>query len=170
MHLRIATIEDLGLLEAWDAAEHVIESDPNDDWAWATELERTPSWREQLIAEVDGRPIGFIQIIDPALEDSHYWGDCPANLRAIDIWIGGADDLGRGYGTVMMQLALQRCFADGQVTAVIIDPLASNHRARRFYERLGFTYVEERTFGLDHCAVYALGRADWAALVKAKAI
>ena len=51
-----------------------------------------------------------IQIIDPALEESHYWGDVPENLRAIDIWIGEETDLGKGYGTQMMQLALARCF------------------------------------------------------------
>jgi aminoglycoside 6'-N-acetyltransferase len=35
--------------------------------------------------------IGFVQIIDPAREESHYWGDAPGGLRAIDIWIGEAD-------------------------------------------------------------------------------
>lgn len=62
-------------------------------------------------------PIGFIQIIDPVREESHYWGDVAENLRAIDIWIGAETDLGKGYGTKMMQLALVRCFADLSVTA-----------------------------------------------------
>jgi hypothetical protein len=26
-----------------------------------------------LIAERDGRPLGIIQIIDPAAEETHYW-------------------------------------------------------------------------------------------------
>jgi aminoglycoside 6'-N-acetyltransferase len=38
----------------------------------------------------------------------------------------------------MMELALERCFADERVNAVLIDPMASNTRARRFYEKLGF--------------------------------
>ena len=75
LHLRPATIDDLELLRRWDEEPHVVESDPNDDWGWEVELTRNPDWREQLIAEVDGRSIGFIQIIDPALEDSHYWGE-----------------------------------------------------------------------------------------------
>ncbi|MBW4489639.1 MAG: acetyltransferase [Trichocoleus desertorum ATA4-8-CV12] len=54
-----------------------------------------------MIAEIEGRAIGFIQIIDPTLEESHYWGDIAANLRAIDIGIGEATDLGKGYGTKM---------------------------------------------------------------------
>jgi aminoglycoside 6'-N-acetyltransferase len=125
------------------------------------ELDRHPDWREQLIAEIDGRPIGFIQIIDPALEDSHYWGDVPAHLRAIDIWIGAESDLGKGYGTQMMHLAITRCFADPTVTAILVDPLANNTRAHRFYERLGFQQIEHRRFGDDDCCVYRLNRADW---------
>lgn len=142
----------------------MIASDPNDDWQWEIELGRHPDWREQLIAEADGRPIGFLQIIDPVREESHYWGEVEENLRAVDIWIGEAADLGRGYGTAMMRLALARCFADPQVVAVLVDPLASNTRAHRFYERLGFRFVERRRFGADECCVYRLERADWAAI------
>ena len=64
----------------------------------------------------------------------------------------------------MMKLALARCFADPSVTAVLIDPLTSNTRAHRFYERLGFTFVEHRRFGKDDCSVYRLDRASWASL------
>ncbi|KAK3584243.1 hypothetical protein CHS0354_035324 [Potamilus streckersoni] len=91
-----------------DSASHVIASDPNDDWQWETELCRSPEWREQLIAEADGHPIGFIQIIDPAREESRYWGDVPLNLRAVDIWIGEPEYLNKGYGTQMMQAGTGR--------------------------------------------------------------
>jgi aminoglycoside 6'-N-acetyltransferase len=37
----------------------------------------------------------MIQIIDPAQEETHYWGDVEAELRAIDIWIGEESDLDR---------------------------------------------------------------------------
>jgi aminoglycoside 6'-N-acetyltransferase len=123
INLRSATPSDLDLLRHWDEQPHVIASDPNDDWGWEVELNRTPHWREQSIAEVEGRPIGFIQIIDPALEDSHYWGEITENLRAIDIWIGEESDLGKGYGTKMMRLAIARCFAQPSVTAILVDPL-----------------------------------------------
>lgn len=63
----------------------------------------------------------------------------------------------------MMELALGRCFAAPAVEAVVIDPLASNVRARRFYERLGFIAVERRTFGSDDCIVYRLSREGWLA-------
>lgn len=161
--LRAATIQDLDILRYWDEQPHTIASDPNDDWNWEVELCHTPNWREQLIAEREGQPIGFIQIIDPALEETHYWGHVPPNLRAIDIWIGEASDLGKGYGTEMMRLALEKCFANQQVEAVLLDPLVLNTRAIRFYERLGFRFVEHRWFDEDYCAVYRLDRADWIA-------
>lgn len=159
--LRTASISDQPLLEYWDTQPHVIASDPDDDWNWAEELKHFPDWREQLVAELDGRPIGFIQIIDPAEEESHYWGNIPAHQRAIDIWIGEADDLGKGYGTEMMRLALHSCFAPPEVTAVLIDPLESNTAAIRFYQRLGFTFVEHRQFGTSRCAVHRMSREVW---------
>jgi aminoglycoside 6'-N-acetyltransferase len=44
------------------------------------------------------------------------------------------------------------------VEAVVIDPRADNTRAHRFYERLGFRFVERRRFGEDDCFVYRLER------------
>lgn len=55
IRLRSATPADLELLQEWDEQAHVIASDPNSDWGWEVELGRNPDWREQLIAELDGR-------------------------------------------------------------------------------------------------------------------
>lgn len=159
--LRPATIADLALLRYWDEQPHTVASDPNDDWNWDVELLRQPAWRHQLIAELDNRPIGFIQIIDPSLEDSHYWEEVPLHLRAIDIWIGEEKDLGKGFGTQMMHLAIELCFKDEDVQAILIDPLVSNKKAHRFYERLGFKFIIERQFGDDLCYVYRLDREEW---------
>ena len=156
--LKDAAMEHLQLLRRWDAAAHIVAAKGTEDWEWERELARSPNWREQLIAYVDEKPIGFIQIIDPALEDSHYWGNCSDNLRAIDIWIGEEDYIGRGFGTRMMRMAIDRCFAVPSVEAILIDPLATNTRARRFYERFGFQFVEIRRFEDDVCAVYRLNR------------
>ncbi|MBL8889976.1 MAG: acetyltransferase [Planctomycetaceae bacterium] len=158
--LRTATLNDLALLQRWDEQPHVIASDPDDEWNWETELDRYPLWREQLVAELDGRAIGFVQIIDPALEETHYWGEVPENMRAIDIWIGEPDCLGQGFGTQIMQLAIERCFAESKVMAILIDPLVSNERAIRFYQRMGFRFVEHRRFGDSDCAVYRLDRTS----------
>ncbi|HEY8563545.1 MAG TPA: GNAT family N-acetyltransferase [Pyrinomonadaceae bacterium] len=159
--LRPANIDDLRILRHWDDQPHVIEAGV-EGWGWENELGKKHEWRELLIAELDDRPIGFMQIIDPLREETHYWGESIGpNLRAIDIWIGEKEELNKGYGTTMMKLALEKCFAAPEVRAVIIDPLASNTNAHRFYERLGFKFVERRRFGDDDCLVYRLERADF---------
>ncbi len=161
IQLRKANIKDLSILQYWDKQEHVIASDPNDDWNWAIELKREPEWREQLVAEINGEAIGFIQIIDPEKEETHYWGKIDSNKRAIDIWIGEKENLNKGYGTEMMSLALERCFLDKDVTEVLIDPIESNRKAIRFYKKIGFGFVEKRSFGADTCEVYSIKREDW---------
>ncbi|MEN1784749.1 MAG: GNAT family N-acetyltransferase [Bacteroidota bacterium] len=157
--LRPATIADLDLVQYWDTKQHVIDCDPDDDgWVWAQELVRNPEWREQLIAELNGEPLGFIQIIDPYLEETHYWGPIAPHKRAIDIWIGEEHHLNKGYGTRMMELAIAKCFSDKSVDSILIDPLKTNTKAQTFYKRLGFQFVEERDFGGTTCMVYELKR------------
>lgn len=160
--------------------------DPDsNDWNWRYELSRGEvPWRHQLIAEVVPAGEGasscandegdeaiattktkrIIQIIDPAEEESHYWGDCPPNLRALDIWIGEEDCLGKGYGTTMMEQALSS-YGFGKddlvVEAVLVDPMATNLAAHRFYQRMGFKPIGLRWFGPDECLVHRLDRADY---------
>lgn len=55
---------------------------------------------------------------------------------------------------------------DEQPHVLAADPnddwLESNTRAHRFYECLGFKFVERRRFGSEDCVVYRLERDDWA--------
>ena len=156
--LRLATPADLNHLRRWDREPAVRASLIDSDWHWETELHRSPAWREWLIAEADGRPIGFIQIIDPEHEESKYWGCIDAGHRAIDIWIGEPDARNKGSGTRMMEQAIERCFADPTVHTILLDPLRENTAAQRFYERLGFEFVACRDFRGDCCSVYRLRR------------
>lgn len=160
IRLRPATTGDLPVLLRWDEQPHVVTASGEDGaFDWQAELPRVVDWRELLIAELEGRPVGFVQIIDPAREETHYWGACEPDLRAIDIWLGEEADLGKGYGTEIMRLTIARCFADPRVKAIIIDPLVSNTRAHRFYERFGFQIVDRRIFAdVDDCYVMRLER------------
>lgn len=152
-------IDDITLLERWDQDPDVAASGGESDWYdWTVELARDVAWREFLIAEEDGRPVGFVQLIDAHDEESHYWGDIAEATWAIDIWIGAPADRGRGIGTEMMRDALERCFGAHGAVEVVIDPLATNLAAIRFYERLGFEFVGERWFDGDHCRVYRMRR------------
>ncbi|MFN7179028.1 GNAT family N-acetyltransferase [Hyphomonas sp.] len=165
IRLRTATLADLPLILHWDEQPHVrdVGGDPEwNDWNWDEELGREVAWREFLIAELNGRPIGFVQLIDCREEESHYWGnDCPEHSWAIDIWIGEGDELGKGHGRAMMHLAIDRCFARPLCEHILIDPMADNTRAQRFYESLGFKLLGPRRFGPDDCLVYQLTRAAW---------
>src|SRR3954469_15377446 len=110
VELRPATMEDAEMLGAWAEEPHVISATTDDpsaerafeDAVWADELASQSDVNRYLIAEVAGRPMGAMQITDPHLEPTHYWGDIEPGLRAIDIWIGPVDALGKGYGQQMM--------------------------------------------------------------------
>jgi aminoglycoside 6'-N-acetyltransferase len=166
--LRPATLADAPTLAAWDREPHVIACSNDDPEAavafgsdWAEEVTNSAYELTYLIAEVDGRPVGAMAVCDPHTEPSHYWGDIEPGLRAIDIWIGPPEWLGRGVGTQMMTRMIDRCFAEAGVTAVIIDPLNSNTAAQRFYRRLGFVEVGRRMFDQDDCLVMRLEKTDW---------
>ena len=171
VRLRPAVPADAALLHAWDREPHVIRAVTDDPTAeeafidadWEQEISDQSPVSYFLIGEENGRPVGAMQVIDPHLEHTHYWGEIEPNLRALDIWLGPADALGRGIGTAMMAQAIDACFADPVVTAIVIDPLASNGEAHRFYQRLGFRPVERRLFGPDDCLVHRLERAQWEA-------
>ena len=161
--MRRAEAGDIQALEHWDEMPHVKEATSEDGMSgfeadWAEELAPREDGCEFWIAEVGGRAIGAMQIIDPARERTHYWGEIEPGLRAFDIWIGEADMLGQGWGTEMMKWAIARALADDDVEAILVDPLANNARAHRFYERLGFRFVERRVFDEDECCIYRLDR------------
>lgn len=165
--MRPAGPQDLSILRYWDGLPHIQASGgPEDDWEWETELGRAPwpDWRWWFMAEVGSRAVGFLAIIDPAREASHYWGaDCPPNLRAIDIWIGEQSDHRRGLGRQMMAAALAHSFSDPDVAAVLTDPLAANADAHAFYQAMGFHPDGHRQFGPDDCLVHRITRAQWMA-------
>ena len=100
----------------------------------------------------------MVQIIDPFEEETHYWDKVDKYKRAIDIQIGEERHLNKGYGTEIMKLAIQRCFSHPEVTGILIDPLKTNTKAHRFYERLDFEFIEERSFNETDCYVYELKR------------
>jgi aminoglycoside 6'-N-acetyltransferase len=160
--LRTANIKDHILINYWSTKPHVIfatgiSSSEGDDWLEKQLIDPEESV-EIYLALLDGEPIGLIQIVDPANESSHYWGSIEQGCRAIDIWIGEESNLGKGYGTTMMKLAIDHCFKDLRVNKIIIDPLVINTRAIKFYNKLGFVFVENRYFDDDYCSILELCR------------
>jgi aminoglycoside 6'-N-acetyltransferase len=156
-------IDDVALLDRWDDDPDVAAAigGRGAEWYdWPAELIRDVPWREFLIAEDEGRPFGFLQLINASEEESHYWGDIEAGTWAIDVWIGSPGDRGRGLGAEAMKLALGRVFDQHGAEMVVIDPAVDNRRAIAFYENLGFESVGVREFGDDECLVMRLLRSS----------
>jgi aminoglycoside 6'-N-acetyltransferase len=160
--LRRMRVADLAWLRRWDEDPDVASAiGRGADWYdWPVELARNVPWRELLIVEENGRPVGFLQLIDAVEEETHYWGDVAPGTWALDIWIGAPDDRGRGLGGAAMRLALDRVFGHHDAAWLVIDPYVTNTRAIAFYRHLGFEPVDERRFGDDErrCLVMRLVR------------
>lgn len=171
LRIRKATEADSVKLYEWDKKPHVQAAVSNNgtssfDADWEEELADRDDGTEFFIAELltAERPtaIGAMQIIDPATEQSQYWGATAPNQRAIDIWIGEEAYLGKGYGTRMMTYAINRCFEPMEVHTILIDPLSNNTRAHDFYKSFGFEFVERRVFDEESdCFVFKLMRDVW---------
>lgn len=81
------TIDDVALLVRWDDDPDVAAAigGRGADWYdWPAELIRDVPWRELLIAEEDGRPMGFLHSPTPARRSRT---------------IGGTSNRGRGSST-----------------------------------------------------------------------
>ena len=155
--LRLAVAADIPTLERWESADHVVAISGDDEpWDWSVEID--VPWQEVWVAEVEGRAIGVVVLLDAHAEPSGYWGDVSPGTYAIDIWIGEPDALHRGYGTLMMRHALDRAFNEHDANEILIDPLETNLDAIGFYKHLGFTEVGPRRFGTDDCLVLQMDR------------
>ena len=125
----------LGTDQAWDWPREVEAS-----WqeVWITDLGATSTRRQTRLA---------IGVRSP--------GTC-----AIDIWIADVSQLRKGYGTVMMKDAIDRCFRVHSAHTILVDPLAENDGAISIHQHLGVDVIGKRTFDADECTVLRLCRPD----------
>ena len=78
-----------------------------------------------------------------------------SNFKEIVLWLLRLRRRFRVTGASMFPL-----LSEGD--EVLIDPLSSNTDAIRFYQRLGFRFLERRWFGDDLTDVHVLSRSKWA--------
>jgi len=95
----------------------------------------------RYIIEMDGRPIGYIQMYK--LAD---WPDYAALIQetgaGIDLFIGEPDLINKGIGTeVINRFVEDIVFDDPSITQCVIDPEIKNAAAIRAYTKAGFTPV-----------------------------
>ena len=142
-------------------APHVLPNLGTDQpWVWPREIEAT--WQEVWIGDLraTSTPMGVVVVLNTAADPSGYWGEVSPGTYAIDIWIADAAQLRKGYGTVMMKDAIDRCFRVHSAHTILVDPLAENDGAISIHQHLGVDVIGKRTFGADECTVLRLCRPD----------
>jgi len=132
-------VADVPLVAEWRRRPHVLQwwNTPPDDLAADTVDDATI---DVWIAELDGRPMAYIQ--DYRVHDwpGHHFSFLPIDARGMDILIGEPDLIGQGHGTAIVERHVGALFARG-IPAMGIDPHPDNAAARRAYAKAGFVEV-----------------------------
>lgn len=129
---------DLPRLEAWLRRPHVVRWWGDPDEALEDVRQRSPD-AHALIA-LDGAPVGYLCWERPTRDEleADGLGALPDNLLDVDVLIGEPEAMGRGIGPRAGQLLLERLRASGAAGWVGVGMSASNPRAIRAAEKLGF--------------------------------
>jgi ribosomal protein S18 acetylase RimI-like enzyme len=87
-----------------------------------------------LIAEDEGRPVGYAVVTFHGKDDSHATGERFAELQSLAVL---EEERGAGIGTALLHEVYRQVRAAG-VEEMVIGVLATNEPAMRLYEREGF--------------------------------
>jgi aminoglycoside 6'-N-acetyltransferase len=131
------TEADLPLIKHWLEQPHVVE------W-WGSTHEQfgivsgdlTLKTMDQFIVSFGDRPFGYIQCYDLRNWPDGGLGDHPPGTLGIDQFIGEADMVNRGHGSIFIKAFVDARIADG-APRIITDPDPANERAIRAYEKAG---------------------------------
>ena len=92
------------------------------------------------------KPIDYIQYCLTDKADNGWWGTHIEDITGtvgIDIIIGETDFIGKGYGSTILKLFIEKIYKETNATKIITDPDPNNLTAIRFYEKVGFRKVKE---------------------------
>ena len=91
-----------------------------------------------------GTPIGYLQtyrISDHPEYNTHVGAE--EDPAGVDLFIGEADYLDRGFGTAILRMFVQEViFSDDSFSHCVIGPDPGNLAAIRCYEKVGFQYFK----------------------------
>ena len=142
--LRPMTADDLPLMHAWLARDHVRQwwGDERFDTLESVAAKYLPRILAEgrvtpWIALLGGTPIGYCQSYVVAGDD--FWPDeTDPGARGCDQFIGEVELLGRGVGAELVRALADAIFRDPAVAKIQTDPSPDNARAVRCYEKAGF--------------------------------
>ena len=130
-------VADLWTLRVWSAAcyEAWPVTGEQINRLYDAAMEKEPSFHP-LMAEEDGIPVGhmILQYTDPEQTNVHF------GFVILDPEIRG-----RGTGSRMLQLAIEKSFGEMGATSLDLMVLDCNERAHHCYLRLGFRDVPDTT-------------------------
>jgi len=98
-----------------------------------------------LIAEIDGSPVGFAQLI-LASSDQALKGNKPLEIRRV---YAVQDQIGKGTGKALMQAAIYEA-KQRNCDSVWLGVWEKNPRAINFYKKWGFVEVGAHTFNVGN--------------------
>ena len=137
---REMTADDLPMIKRWLAAPHVREwwGDPAEQLELVSGDLDEPAM-DQYIVSTDGRDFAYLQCYDLTAWNSGF-GEQPKGTRGIDLFIGEADMIEHGHGSLMIRAFVDERLQRG-TPRLVTDPDPNNLRARRAYENAGFAPV-----------------------------
>jgi aminoglycoside 6'-N-acetyltransferase len=91
---------------------------------------------DQYILSIAGEPAGYLQCYALTAWNTGF-GPHPDGSRGIDLFIAGAEHIGRGHGPRIIRAFCDLMFQRG-IPRIVTDPAPANARAIRAYEKAGF--------------------------------
>ena len=127
----------------------------------AEQFLETPADGHALIA-VGGRPVGYVRWQEVDREDLDAVGltEIPDEAIDMDIFLGEADERGRGIGVRALELVVERLERTTRAPLAGLCTSTKNDRAIRAFEKAGFRKLkrfEEETFGEMWVLIRELG-------------
>lgn len=143
--------DDLALLARWMDTPHWRQwwGDPEEELGFICDMIEGRDTTRPFLFLVEGRPAGYIQywIIGHHqngiwVKDNPWLMALPSDAIGVDLSIGAADDLSKGYGSLALKAFVAMLRSEGFAN-IIIDPDPTNGRAVRAYEKAGFRPIPE---------------------------
>lgn len=135
--------EDIALFETWLYTPHVA-AWYHEPWDWLNEVKSRQnefSFLHHLIAELDGKPIGFCQYYEYCESGETWHGDTELDgTYSIDYLIGDAEQLGKGHGREIVRLLVQEIKSCRNAQRIIVQPEPENKASCNTLLSCGFSF------------------------------